>query len=106
LRGLHLGKEIAKQFSRGLDDAQWSAEFMGNHGNEIALELAEFFFAFKSLEQLLLRAFSLGYVQGQREDMRLVANRDRFGRKQNREPITGAITPSTLSLPNRACSSQ
>src|SRR6266568_3399760 len=37
---LHFLEEITKQFRRRLDDSQRRAEFVRDHGNEIALELA------------------------------------------------------------------
>ena len=99
---LHSLMEIPEQFRRRLDDAERRAEFMRDHRNKIALELAEFLFPFERFEQFLLGPFALRDVQGQGEHVRRVVDCDGFGGKQNSEWLAAAIEPAAFLLPDRS----
>ncbi len=60
--GVELIEVIVENFCRRHDYAEWRAEFVRHHRNEPALELAEFFLAGESFQQLRFGGFALGNV--------------------------------------------
>jgi hypothetical protein len=57
--GFELVEVVVQNFRRGHDDAERGAEFVRDHRDEVALELAEFFFAREGFEQFRLGLFAL-----------------------------------------------
>ncbi len=100
--GRHFLIKIAKQFRRRLDDAQRRAEFVRNHGNKIAFELAEFHFARQRPVQFRFRLLPLADVNHHAQQMVHAIEFDDNARRQHGGNTAAAIAQSAFHRPNRA----